>query len=236
MKIKVLIFVTILTSSLFAQYGPKGISFSFGANYTTTSRYFLNPNSSDRFTRDTFIPYDDIYHYSFDVRYRISEILAVGINTEYIEKTELGRNVAASTPSGVKLLEVEDGYVLIPIELNLIYLLPFSTDDLKFYMSGGAGYYFAKQIRKFGTAEIDSHTDGFPFGIQVSVGMEYMIFDYLSARFDMRFRDPEFYLKSRYKSREAVYNGTNIYLPVNEFTTKVNIDGITFGLSAVLHL
>jgi len=237
MKFRTTIFILLFPFfSLFGQYAESGFSLSISANYTTTSRLFLNPNSSDRFIRETFESLDNIIHYSMDLRYRLSSITAIGLNIELIKKTYFGKNVTASSPSGVIRVEVEDGYMIIPVELNLIYLLPFSTNSLKFYMSGGAGFYFGKHIRNFGNAEIESKEDGIPFGIQVEVGMEYMIFENLSTRFNMRFRDPEITFISNYKSRNVIYNNTNILLPIKSFTTKVNIDGVTFGLGFVFHI
>lgn len=222
--------------SIYAQYGNTGLSASLRLNYTTTSRLFLNPNSADRYAANAFEELNNVTSYSLSIRYQLSELIAVGVNTELIEKTYFGKNVNASSPSGVIRVEVEEGYMIIPVEFNLIFLLPFSTETLKFDMSGGVGFYFGKHIRNFGNAEIQSSIDGIPFGIQVGVGSEYMIFNYLSVRFDMRFRDPEVKFNSRYLSRDVIYKDMNIALPIDSFTTKVNINGVTFGLGVSYHL
>jgi len=238
MKKQILFFIllTIISPLINAQSGKMGLSFSLGANYTTTSKLFLNPNSADDFIKNDFVELDDIFHYSLSVKYRLNEAIAIGVNTEIIRKTFTGKNLTASSPSGTIRIETEDGYLLVPVELNFIYLLPFSTDAFKFDMSGGIGFYLGGHIRKFGNAEISSSPENFPFGIQVAIGMEYVIFDFLSARFDMRFRDPDVKFKSEYTGREAVYGGVKIILPNSSFHTRVNLDGIIFGLALVYNL
>ena len=206
------------------QYNGASFSISTSVSYTTTARLFLNPNSSDIVVRNLFVPFEDIISYSSQLRYRISEPLVLGLRIEFMSKSELGRNL--QNPSFV----VDDGFWVIPIELTGYYFLPFSTKDFKFFMGAGFGIYYGERTRKFGDVKISNVERDFAFGLQVEVGMDYMIWNFLSTKFEMRFRDPEFQVKSKYNSEIVHYEEKTIKLSQEAFTSKINIDGITFTL------
>jgi hypothetical protein len=44
----------------------------------------------------------------------------------------------------------------------------------------------------------------------------------------MRFRNPEFTITSEYQKRIVEYKGEQVVLSIKTFTSKVDIDGITF--------
>src|SRR3970040_1075455 len=102
-------------------------------------------------------------------------------------------------------------------------------------MGGGGGYYFGEHIRKFGDAEVESIERKAAFGIHVSISMEYLLRDNLGLRTEMRFRDPQFNVTSRYTKEQGNYNGTTINLTQNNFSSKINVDGVTFVLGAVFN-
>ncbi|MCF8241945.1 MAG: outer membrane beta-barrel protein [Melioribacteraceae bacterium] len=229
--------IFILSSAeLNAQYYDNGFSISASYSYTTTSEMFYYPNASDPFLRNQSIPMDGLLHPSVEIRYKISDEFAVGINAEYIRKTI---NVSGRTIPSLGLISnfsVEDGYSIIPVEFNGFYLLPFSTERFKFFMGGGLGIYFGKHIRNIIDVTVSSETREVAYGIQVSVGMDYMIRDNISIRTEMRFRDPDIEFISTYDKNEFEH-GNNIYrIPVSSFPSKVNINGITFAIGAAYHL
>lgn len=214
----------------------KRLQISLNANYTTSSKLYPYPAARDIIVRSTFIALDKIVSPSVDIRYRISEAIFIGLSTELMEETRQGRNLTVSAHGGTRSVLVDDGFRFIPVELFIHYLLPFSTESLKFYMGGGAAYYYGERIRRFGNASISTADRKFSYGIQVNVSSEYMITDYLSIRSEMKFRDPEFEIKSRYDSRTVKYEGETVFLQQDSFDSKVNIDGVTFTLGLALHL
>ncbi len=236
--IKRSIFISLLllvSSSLSAQYSGENFSLSVNYNYTTTSKIYLYPNAVDPFLRNQNIPLEDIYSYSAELRYALNESIAIGLGTEMLEKTEVGTNVTVSGPSGVTRLEIEEGFKMIPIELTLYYLMPFSTEQFKFFMGGGGGIYIGEHIRKFGTASVSNESREFAYGIHVSAGMEYMLTEYFSFRGEMQFRDSEFEMTSKYNNSEIVYNGVTYSIPKDTFDSEINIDGVTFTIGAAFH-
>jgi outer membrane protein W len=235
-KSLLLIFPLLITQSVFSQFN--GNSFGISANlvYTTSAEIFLNPNSSDPVIRNQSFTLEDIFSPSLDVRYRLNENFIFGLNVEYIKKTTETPNLTAFIGSQVVVFNVEDGFQVIPVEFTAHYFFPFSTRDFKFLMGGGIGYYRGEFVRKFSDADLSVQQRKIAIGIHVSASMDYMLINNLSFRFEMKFRDPQYEVRSKYSKTEVTYQGETITLPDDAFETKVNIDGLTFVLGIVYHL
>ncbi|MBU0558152.1 MAG: outer membrane beta-barrel protein [Bacteroidetes bacterium] len=231
-----LIILLIVSNFVEAQYNEHQLGVSVGYNYTNTAKLFLFPNSLDPILRARHSKLNDIWHPSLEARYRISDFLAVGLNIEYLEKTNRNTNFVIVGPAGSILTKIEEGFSLIPVELSAYYFLPFSTDEFKFHMGGGAGIYFGRHIRKFGGVSSKTKRREFSYGIHVALGMDYLINSLVSVRGEMRFRDPEFELLSKYNKENVKINGALYKLSNDGFESKTNVDGSTFTLSIVFHL
>ena len=233
-KISILFLLFSVTS--FAQFGENNIGIGLNAVYTTSAQIFLNPNASNLEIRNKSYTLESIWNPGLDVRYKFTHEFLVGLNVEYINKSGNAPNLTAFIGNQVVVLEVEDGFRLIPIELTFYYYFPFSTEDFKFQMGGGLGYYYGKFRREFSDVDLEVVHRNTAVGIQVSASMDYIIQKYLSVRFEMKFRDPQYTVKSKYNKTEATYQGNIIQLPEDAFETKVDIDGLTFILGLVLNL
>ncbi|NWG28550.1 MAG: hypothetical protein HXY48_08460 [Ignavibacteriaceae bacterium] len=234
-----ILFLTIVflsATSSFAQFSTEKIGIAVNAVYTTSADIFLNPNASNPEVRNKSFTLENIWNPGLDLRYRFSSEFILGLNVEYINKTSNQPNLTAFVGNQVYIFEVEDGFKVIPIELTAHYFFPFSTQDFKFIMGGGLGYYFGEYIRKFQEAELEIIQRKIAIGIHVSASMDYMIFEYLSARFEMKFRNPQYNVTSKYTTTEIIYQGNVIQLPEDAFETKVDINGLTFVLGLVFHI
>lgn len=214
-----------------AQFEPFDFGLSLNYNYTTTSKLFLQPNSPDPFIRGTFQDLNDIYNSSIELRYRLGDLIAVGLGGEFIEKTFTNRGFVI----GGGRADIKDGYRLIPIELTAYYILPFSTSTFKFFMGAGMGIYFGKHIREIGNVSVKDDGSRPGYGIHVVVGLDYFVYDFISIRGQMRFRDPEVELKNRYTDTQVIYHGNTYQLSTPSFASKINIDGVIFTIGAVFH-
>jgi len=232
----VLVLFIISLNSLQAQFNSYDIGLSANVVYTTSAEIFLNPNSSDPVVRNQSFTLEDVFNPSIDIRYRLSDDFILGLNIEYIKKTSGAPNLTAFIGNSVLVIEVEDGFSVIPVELTAHYFFPFSTEQFKFLMGGGIGYYRGEFIREFVDTDLSVEQRKFALGIHVSASMDYMVLDNLSLRFEMKFRDPQYEVKSKYTKTEVIYQGETISLPENSFNTKVNLDGLTFILGLVYHI
>lgn len=227
-----LLFIIGLNGNISAQYDNSNIGISFNYSYTTTSKLYLYPNAQDAILRNQFIEMDGARSYGIDIRYKISEPLIIGISTEYLRKTS---NHGEFSVGGF-IIEVDDGFELIPVELTLYYHIPFSTENFKFYMGGGAGIYFGRQVRNFSDVSVTDNGSQTAYGIQVCTGMDYIANEFISLRAELRFRDPEFDMKSKYSKQVFDYEGRSLLLSRESFETKANVDGMTFLIGVVFRL
>ncbi len=145
-------------------------------------------------------------------------------------------NLTAFIGNSVLVIEVEDGFSVVPVELTAHYFFPFSTEQFKFLMGAGIGYYNGEFIREFVDTDLSVVQRKFALGIHVSTSMDYMVLENFSLRFEMKFRDPQYEVNSKYTKTEVIYQGETISLPENSFNTKVNLDGLTFILGVVYHI
>jgi hypothetical protein len=237
MKLKYfVIIIAILSSAVYAQFNDKRLSIGINGVYTTTARIYLNPTSSDPVIRNTSFEISDIFDPAVDIRYRITDDIIIGVGSEYMDASAGGENLTVISGNITENIDVRDGFLLVPVEVSGYYILPFSTEKFKFLMGGGGGYYWGEHVRKFGDADISTVSRNFAYGIQVSVSMDYMIQEDLTVHAEMKFRDPQFQLKSEYKNQEVNYNGQTIFLEQKSFDSKINVDGVTFILGFSLLL
>lgn len=227
------VFILIFSGKNFAQFNEHKFGLAANLVYSTSADIFLNPNSSDPIIRNQPFTLEDIISYGLDLRYRFSESTLLGISTEYIYKTSQAPNLSVFLGNQVVRLPVVDGFQLIPLEATAYYFLPFSTESFKFMMGGGIGYYFGKFIRKFAGTEALVQERKFAIGIHVSASMDYIIFNNFSTRFEMKFRDPQFNVISKYSVVDVEYRGEVVHLTDSDFETKINMNGISFILGLV---
>lgn len=226
---KYLFFSIILSNILFAQYNGNNFSITTNFYFNTTAKIFLTPDAEHVLDRTHHFPIEDIYSYSIELRYRISEFLILGLSAEYMEATARGRTLTTSQ------FVVREGFKLYPVEVSAYYFLPFSTEDFKFYMGAGLGIYTGSRTREFGDIKFKDVSNELGYGLQVSVGMDYMIFNYLSIHGELRFRDPDFRIYNKYNSEVVTYNNQTFSVTKDEISSKLNVDGITFGIGLAVH-
>jgi outer membrane protein W len=219
-----------------AQFTPARLGISLNAVFTTSADIYLNPNSSDVEARNRSFLIEDIWNPGIDFRYRFTDVFILGLNIEYIKKTTSQPNLTAFIGNQVYTFTVDDGFETIPIELTAYYFFPFSTEKFKFTMGGGVGYYYGRFIREFSNADLEVTQRKISFGLLVSTSIDYMILDFLSARLELKFRNPQYNVSSKYTKTQVEYQGNVIQLPENPFETKVDINGLTFVFGIVYHI
>lgn len=228
--LKIFAFFFVFISSIYSQANDKDFGVSFNINYTSTSKLFLQPKAIDPFIRNTHENLDKITSYSMDLRYQLSESIIIGIGSELLTKT-FENSIYLD---GIKA-NINDGYKMFPLEISAYYLIPFSSEHFKFFFGGGFGIYFGNHIRELGDVTISTESNKIGYGIHVALGIDYVIHRIISVRGQMRFRDPEFEMTNKYSNKTVNYNNESYTLPSDTFSSKVNIDGITFALGIVFN-
>ncbi len=225
----------IISTNIFSQFNGIDFGWSVSYNYSTSARLYPYPNSVNQLFRDENIQLDGFYSLSTELLYRINRSLIISLGTEYINHSKDLRVFTVSGEDGVHRLTAKEGFELIPIDFSIYYFLPFSTETVKFFMGGGGAVYFGNHIREFGDVKTENVKRDFSYGIQASIGMDYMIFNSLSARFKMKFRDPDFELESKYNKEMITIDGKEYQIPLFNFDSRFNLDGVAFSLGLVFH-
>jgi len=178
----------------------------------------------------------DIYHPGIEVRGKLHEDIFLSLCSDYFKAVTDEQRLTVISDLIPKSVKIEDGFVAVPVELTLNYRLPFSGSEFKFYMGGGVGYYFGSHYRKIGDIEANNAERQHAYGIQVGLSMEYVYRENYILHAGMKFRDPQFNVKSTYSKRETDINGMHIYVAQESFDSKINIDGITFFMGVAFTL
>jgi outer membrane protein W len=231
---RIILFV-LISIPVWGQSNGKEWSISINSVYTTSAKIYLNPNSSDNIIRYGYFPLQGIVSPQVEFMYQIDEDILLSLSLEYMKSTSSGFNLTALSGNNTVSVLVEDGFLMIPIEFSGYYILPFSSEKFKFLMGGGVGYYIGSQIRKFGDEEVSTVSRPSAYGIHVMLTMDYMIKENIAIRGEMKFRDPQFNVTTKYNKLDVNYNGGVIHLNNQTFDSKINVDGISFILGITFH-
>lgn len=217
-------------SDFFTQSKGEGFSINASFGLISSSKIFLNPNSSNIIERNKSFEIENILSPSIAIKYNFNEEVSVGLSTEYGSKMKKGNYVFALAGTQLVELESEDGFDFIPIELSVFQTLPFSTEDFKFHIGGGVGYYIANMKRNFGDTKISTVESSHVFGIQVSASVEYKIFESVGLQLQTKYRAPEIKVTSRYDKNEIMYQGKTITIFQDTFDSKISVNGVVLLL------
>lgn len=226
-KLNYIIFLIIFFNcNFYAQSKGEGFSLNVGLGLISSSKIFPNPNSSNLIERNKSFEITNILSPTFEIKYSFNEEVSIGLSSEYASKMKKGNFVTALSGSQIVELESEDGFIFIPIELSVYQTLPFSTENFKFNIGGGLGYYIANLKRNFGDTKISTVESSPVFGIQVSASMEYKLLEYLGLYLQTKYRAPEIKVSSRYDKNTIEYKGKTITILQDTFDSKISVNGV----------
>jgi len=230
-KLKNLFFIfLIFWANNFAQSKEEGFTLNLGLGLISSSKIFPNPNSSNVIERNKAFEIMNILSPTLEIKYRFNEEVSIGLSSEYASKMNKGNFVSALSGSQIVELESEDGYVFIPIELSVYQTLPFSTENFKFNIGGGLGYYMGYLKRNLGDTKISTIESSPVFGIQVSASVEYKLLDKLGIYLQTKYRAPEIKVTSRYEKNIVEYKGRTITILQDDFDSKISVNGVVLLL------
>ena len=223
-----LLFFTAVTSR--AQEHP--FTVSIGGLLSTSSELFPHSNDPDENIRGQFLPLDDLFGISIDIRRQFDDLgVQLGLSIEYISKTEsyvLPITHSTSVP-------LTDGFTAVPIELSAYFVIPIGDETLQLYMGGGGGLYIGN--RNYTIANVTAPTVGrtAQVGIHVLGGAQYLLSPLVSLRSEVKFRDVQFETVNRFQQPNANYHGTTVALDQQPLASRISINGMTVTLGVAVH-
>lgn len=228
--------VLLILGRLSSQSLDRSLSLALRGTYTSSSKIFNNPDSPSGDLRGQYNALDNIYGAGFELRWNIpGQTFALSLASEFLRKTsdQLQLVGFASPP---QRLPVKEGFTLIPVELGAQIFIPLGSDRVRLTMGGGVGAYIGRRSLEVAGAEAAQLNSPVYYGIHVSTSFDYRIRPGLFVRAEMRFRDPEFTTESEFRQAATKYNGVLVLLPRVPFRSRVNINGLNFGLGAGIEL
>lgn len=228
----VLAFVPI-ASSLHAS--DKNLSLILRGTYTTSSRIFVNPDASTEEQRAQFSQLDGITGGGIELRYRWpGEQFFFTLSVDLLSQVQQRNQFLSFSPS--RRLPVTEGLRLVPVEFGMYTYIPIGSESMRFSMGGGIGLYTGERILRVADVEAAMQNNPVRFGIHVSSGVEYRVLSGVWLRGEMKFRDPEFQAVSRFAQERTVFEGTVVTFPQNEFSSRVNVNGMAFSVGVAVEL
>ena len=232
----VLVLVVLMCQALYAQLGDLRLSLSGRGSYTTSSKLFYNPDSPSPTVRAQHLPFEDIFGWGVEVRIRRSEdsyfvSLSVDVLSTIVRQNQL---IALTNPPQV--LPVSEGIVAVPIEVGINSFVPLGSEKVRLFMGGGIGLYYAERILQVAGVKASRQNRLVSYGIHVESGVEYQLMPGIALKADVRFRDPEINAINRFDQPSTIFNGKLISFPRGDMKTKVNVDGLNFGIGVVVEV
>jgi opacity protein-like surface antigen len=215
-------------------HAGENISVAAKGSYTTSTRFLYNVERNDIFIDDKYFSYN--FGFGLDVRMlAFSDDILIGVNIEKIKT--LGQTTKLVYGNGLSYsIPVTEGFVVYPVELSGYFLIPFSSEDARVYLGGGVGWYFGERIYSIASAQAATLNSPSGFGIHVLTGADVRITSKIAVRGELKFRDPQFDSVNRFEESSTTYNGLKILLDPSSSKTRVNLNGITYGLGLVFLL
>ena len=203
----------------------RDLSFSLKGSFTTGTRFLYNIDRPDSYGEQRMLSSN--VGYGMDVRWNmVWDRFFLGFSVEKIGAHEM---VPVYYMQSDIPIPFDEGYELTAMELSGYYVVPISSESIKFYLGGGFGTYDGD--RNFSIAKIKAATVSTVtyIGIHVMTGIDYQLFSRIGVRFEIKFRDPHFDVTTKFDQRSAEYQGKLIQLPQGEYVTKINLFGVNYA-------
>ena len=231
----VLAVLFVLSSDLPAAERSKKYSFVLMGTYTSSSKLFPTPDAVLESARNLSLEFDDAFGLGFEIRRQLGgENIEVGLGAEFLSTSKTG---LAAIPGGSPRtqLPVTDGFRFIPVELSGYFIIPFSSETVKFFMGGGVGFYYGDRIYHVVNRVAQTVENQVAFGIHVLTGLDYFVTRGISLRGELKFRDPQFNMTSKFTDTDVEVDGRTYRLSQQPFTSKVNLDGLVVTVGIALN-
>ncbi|MFA6468627.1 MAG: hypothetical protein WCW35_07005 [Bacteroidota bacterium] len=200
-------------------------SFSLKGTFTTSTRFLYNVDRPALFGNER--TFTSNFGYGADIRWNILwERFFLGFSAEKISANE--QRIELYLQHNYLAVPNEEGFEVVALELSGYFIVPVSSENIKFYLGGGIGSYDGK--RNYSIAHVPSETVSSTayLGIHVMTGIDYRLLERVMLRFEIKFRDPHFDITTKFDQASVEYLGYTIRLPQGDEVTKVNLFGVNY--------
>jgi len=201
--------------------------------FTTSTRLTYNIERKNTYSEERTIASN--FGYGADVRWNILwDRFYLGLSGEKVSGMDK-RSVLYAQYSYLAV-PYEEGFEITAVELSGYYIVPLSSEKLKFYLGGGLGTYDGTRSFSIAGVQAETVSSASYMGIHVMTGVEYRLHPLIGFRFEIKFRDPHFDVTSKFEQTTALFQGRRIPLPQTENVTKVNLFGVNYmgGIAVTL--
>ncbi|MBI3587442.1 MAG: hypothetical protein HY088_09965 [Ignavibacteriales bacterium] len=224
------------TCRLSAQITDWSLSIGVRGSYTTSSKVFANPDSPSPDVRSQYLDFSNIYGGGIEFRFKNpDDNFFISLSVEYLSKRQ-GQSQLTALTTPARRVDVTDGFRLIPVELGANIFIPLGSEKVRMAMGGGLGLYYGQRILSVAGTNARQQNKPVSYGIHVESSFDYRIVSWISVRAEMRFRDPEVTTENQFEENTVLVNGVSVRLPQNSFRTKINVNGLSFGLGVVFDI
>jgi len=205
--------------------------------YVSSSELQNNPRSTDPFEKNAMIELDGGFGYGgefiFDPGIFNTDILLY-VSSEYLKIRQSDLVLDFDDGTNRYSVGMVEEFYMIPAEAGIKWPLPVSSENFRIFIGGGAGVYFGDRTRTI-TYLKSSTVDKIPgFSLNVLAGMEYFVARNLSANLELKFREANFDVESKFSSNTIDINGVQFEL-TNPFYSRLLIDGVRISAGFKYH-
>lgn len=208
------------------------VTLSGSLNYVSSATIQLAPYSSDIVERNSSLDISGGYGYSFSLKTKIlRNDLFLGITAEYIRIQDNNAVLTLEGDTSIARIKLSETITAYPVELTAYFNVPSFQENLNIYLGGGVGLYSGNRVRKIAGFESETISKSFGLSLVVLSGIEYYFEKNFMTFMEMRFRDGEYDVKSKFPLSFITVNGASYPLG-KEMNSKIFLDGlkISFGL------
>ena len=204
--------------------------FSASANYVSSATIKQSPFSPDIIERNSLIDIKGGYGYSFTVKTRLfRNDLFFGITGEYIKIQDDDATQTLENDTSAVRIRVSETLTVTPIEFTGYFNVPSFQENLNIYLGGGIGLYMGDRVRKIQNFESETISKSLGLSLVVLSGIEYYFEKNAMAFFEMRFREGEYDVKSKFPVGTITVRGTP-YNIGREMNSKIFLDGLRLSV------
>jgi hypothetical protein len=192
----------------------------------------LAPYSPDLVERNSSLSLSGGYGYSFSVKTKVlRNDLFLGITVEYIKIQDNDAILVLEGDSSVARVKLAESISAYPVELTAYFNVPSFQENLNIYLGGGLGIYTGDRVRKLQNFQSETISKSFGLSLVVLSGIEYFFEKNFMSFMELRFREGEYDVRSRFPLSFITVNGASYSLG-KEMNSKVFLDGlkVSFGL------